>query len=115
MSVQTIYVKLGKKLAARGAGLVDPQNGVAISVAKTSGPEGQRVPKTGFIAARLHSGELLEVKAAVSDAAGKDAAPDVEVTFKKKTEIAGKEYKGGDKATISAGLAMTLRDEGKIV
>lgn len=114
MSVQMINVKLGKKLAARGAGLVDPQTGVAISVAKTVGPDGQQVPKTSFIAARLHSGELIEVKAAVSDTTGKEPA-EVEVTFKKKTEVAGKEYKAGDKATINAGLATTLRDEGKIV
>jgi len=114
MSVQMINVKLGKKLAARGAGLVDPLTGAAISVVKTAGPEGQRVPKTSFIAARLHSGELIEVKAAVSDSTSKEPT-DVEVTFKKKTEVSGKEYKAGDKATISAGLATTLREEGKIV
>jgi hypothetical protein len=111
--VKTVNVKLGAKLAKRGGGLVDPSTGIAISAAKTAGSEGQQVPKTNFIAARLHSGELIEVKSAAP--ANQNVTEEIEVTFKKKTEVSGREYKAGDKAKVNSVLATTLREEGKIV
>ena len=112
--IQMVNVKLGKKLLMRRGGLVDPGNGIAVSFAKTDRPEGQRVPRTGFIAARLHSGELIEVKA-VADTPGKETAQDVKVTFKEKCEVIGKKYKAGDEAMLPATTAMALRDEGKVL
>lgn len=117
MSVKMINVKLSAKLVKRGAGLVDPKTGLAISAAKTAGPEGQAVPYSNFIAARLHSGELIQVQPA-SEPAGKLDDTPVKVTFKinvEKGEIDGKKYKAGDETTLPGLLATKLRAEGKIV
>lgn len=104
--------KIQVKLAKAGkSGLCDPESGAMIANDEHGRPAFKAVPDTGFVQARIASGELI------AKAARKERAPKpktVKVKFLDKAVLGGHEYAAGDEDSFDEDTVKTLFKEGLV-
>lgn len=112
--MENIAVKLAPKIARRGGGFVDPQNGVAIAVGRQRRGF-QIVPNTGFIQARIFAGDLLKIELPAAEPSSGDLEKSpkaVHLRFTKKYKFCSQKYGAGEEIVVSPEVAAELVAEG---
>jgi len=110
--MEKLAVKLHPKIARRGGGFVDPESGLGISVARQAKNGFQLVPATGFIRARINSGDLLSVEISQPKQQPKADEGKVEVVLVKGIKIDDTKFKAGEKLLLTTDQADKLIADG---